>query len=279
VAGRALSLSLAGHAALILAFLLLSATRQPARIAEIVRPIRLIASIESRPATVPRPRTARPVESAAAQPAPGSAPRAETARVPDRPAPAESPTPVAVSKIIIPTTRPPATPPSGTRPTPAAVSSSLSERLSRRLSTAAPAEVRAPAPSGPQIAALAPQEPPAAPQHPVAGSVTAASPGGAVMPVGDFPHSWYLTLLRERIYARWSPPSQFYVGGRSPSASVAFRISRSGRIDRIALKAGSGSARFDQSALSAVQGLGQAPALPEQYPEETLDVIIRFQNE
>ena len=37
VVGRALTLSLAGHAALILAFLLLSATRQPARIAEIVR--------------------------------------------------------------------------------------------------------------------------------------------------------------------------------------------------------------------------------------------------
>ena len=48
-------------------------------------------------------------------------------------------------------------------------------------------------------------------------------------------------------------------------ALVSFRIDRAGRIGRLTLKEGSGSARFDQSALAAVQGLGRAPALPEQY--------------
>ena len=47
----------------------------------------------------------------------------------------------------------------------------------------------------------------------------------------------------------------------------------------VTLKESSGSARFDKSALAAVQGLGRVPALPEQYAEETLDVVIRFQNE
>jgi TonB family protein len=60
---------------------------------------------------------------------------------------------------------------------------------------------------------------------------------------------------------------------------VSFRIDRGGVIGGITLKESSGSARFDKSALAAVQGLGRVPVLPEQYREETLDVVIRFQNQ
>jgi TonB family protein len=109
--------------------------------------------------------------------------------------------------------------------------------------------------------------------------VPTAQPPGTVHPIGDFPHAWYLALLRERVFALWSPPSEPFLGGRAAVALVAFRIDRAGRVDRLTLKERSGHARFDRSALAAVQALGQAPALPDQYPEEALDVVIRFQNE
>ena len=63
------------------------------------------------------------------------------------------------------------------------------------------------------------------------------------------------------------------------AALVSFRVDRAGRVSRAAVKESSGHARFDRSALAAVQGLERLPALPEQYAEETLDVVIRFQNE
>ena len=97
--------------------------------------------------------------------------------------------------------------------------------------------------------------------------------------VGYFPHAWYLMVLKDRIFARWSPPSEFYVGAGTVAALVSFRIDRAGRLSRAAVKESSGHARFDRSALAAIQGLAQLPALPEQYAEETLDVVIRFQNE
>ena len=85
------------------------------------------------------------------------------------------------------------------------------------------------------------------------------------MPVGYFPHAWYLAVLKENVFARWSPPSEYFQSSRPPAALVSFRIDRAGGIGGIALKESSGSARFDKSALAAVQGLGRVPALPEQY--------------
>jgi TonB family protein len=99
------------------------------------------------------------------------------------------------------------------------------------------------------------------------------------MPVGYFPHAWYLAVLKEKVFDRWTPPSEYFQSSRPPTAVVSFRIDRGGGIGGITLKESSGSARFDKSALAAVQGLGRVPVLPEQYREETLDVVIRFQNQ
>ena len=61
--GRALSWSLAAHAAFIVSFLLLSATRQPLTIPQIARPVRLVTYLE--PAAAPRQRASVPVDTAA----------------------------------------------------------------------------------------------------------------------------------------------------------------------------------------------------------------------
>jgi protein TonB len=269
--GRALSLSLAAHAAFVLSFLLLSATRQPLVVPQVARPVRLVTYLE--PAAAPRPRGAavtQPREAPAAPVRPAPRIPAPAAAVPTT-AVAAPPAPVAVPRVAIPV---PAEPPVAR----AAVRPALSERLARRLASSAPVGNRRGESEGPAIVALPRQEPAAAPPSPSSAGPTPGPLPETVAPVGYFPHAWYLAVLKEKIYARWSPPSEFFQSSRPPAALVAFRIDRAGRLGGVTLKEGSGSARFDQSALAAVRGLGQVPPLPEQYREETLDVVIRFQN-
>jgi TonB family protein len=277
---RAISFSLAGHAALVLALLLLAATRPPLRIAEVVRPVRLVASIEA-PAARPAPRPARVAEPPQARvPAPEPAAR-PAAPEPPAPGKAEPARPVAVPKIVIPTAgaQPAPAPP---RPAPEAKARpNLRERLEQRLAAVVPAESRPAEAPQPKLAALPPAEAPAAPRLPAPAGAppSQALPPGPVVALGTFPYAWYLAMLKEKVYAQWSPPSEFYLGRRAATALVALRIDRAGNLSHVSLRESSGYARFDQSALGAVQALRSAPGLPQQYPEDALDVIIRFQNE
>ena len=284
---RDLTLSLAGHAALVAALLAFSATRPPVRIAAVVRPVRLVTTLEIPRQTAAPARAGRPAAVAPPAPAPRPterAPRPAAEPAPSRPAaaPARTVPPVAVPRIVIPTGAPaPAAAAKAAPRPPAAADTALRDRLARRLS-APPERNRLPEePAAPRIASLPRSEaaavPPAA--APVATAAAGAAAPGTVQPVGFFPHAWYLAVLKERVFSRWAPPSEFYAGAGSIAALVSFRIDRLGRISGAAVKESSGHARFDRSALAAIQGLGQVPALPEQYAEETLDVVIRFQNE
>lgn len=276
--GRALSWSLAAHAAFIISFLLLSATRQPLTIPQIARSVRLVTYLE--PAAAPRQRVAAPVKPEE----PRAAPAPAEPRVPQPPAgsipaaTAASAVPVAAPRVVIPV-REQGTTAARAPAAPAEPRSALSERLARRLASAAPAESSPVETAAPQIASLPSPEMVATAPDPNRSDPGTPAPPGAVVPVGYFPHAWYLAVLKEKIFARWSPPSEFFQSSRPPAALVSFRIDRAGKIGAIALKEGSGSARFDKSALAAVLSLGQVPALPDQYREESLDVIIRFQDQ
>ena len=173
------------------------------------------------------------------------------------------------------------TPPVTLPPTaPAAGRPGLSERLAQRLAAAAPVESRSAEVVTPRVASLLPTEPVApAPNTDPRAVGAPPAPTDAVTSVGYFPHAWYLAVLKENVFARWSPPSDMLQTSRPPAARVAFRIDRAGRISGISLKESSGFARFDRSALVAVQSLGRVPGLPEQYREENLDVVIRFENQ
>lgn len=293
--GRALSFSLVAHAAFILSFLLLSATRHVLPVAPVVRPVRLVTYLE--PGGAPRARAAgaAPVARAPSPIAvPAPPPQAKTTATAAAAAP-PAPAAVAVPRVIIPVPGPAATAPaaaSAGEPAPVEPRPALGERLAKRLASSGPAQPQPPETAPPRIAKLPPidAEPgvPAAPARlPAAGAPPgggpagpgAAPPRGAVEPVGYFPHAWYLAMLKKEVFARWSPPAELFQGSRSPVALVSFRIDRAGAISTVALKESSGAARFDRSALAAVQGLGRVPALPEQYAEEALDVVIRFQNQ
>jgi len=264
--GRAFAWSLAAHAAFIISFLLLSTTRQTLTLPQVARPVRLVTYLE--PAAAPRQRASVPVTAAAPQ----------AAAIPP-PIAAAAATPVVAPRIVIPVrgqepiaARTPA-PPAETRP-------ALSERLARRLASAIPPESHPVEIATPQVTGLPPPEKIAnapLPDQVVPGALPASQE--SIVPVGYFPHAWYLAVLKDGIFARWTPPSDYFRSSRPPAALVSFRIDRAGGIGGITLKEGSGSARFDKSALAAIQSLGRVSALPEQYAGENLNVVIRFQNQ
>ena len=164
---------------------------------------------------------------------------------------------------------------------PAEARPALSERLARRLASAAPAESRPAEIASPQIASLPPAEPAAAapaPDRAVPGT-PADDAGGRSCLSGTSPTPGTSRCSRRTSSPAGRPRASFSRSGRPPAALVSFRIDRAGRIGGIALKESSGSARFDKSALAAVQGLGQVSRASRTIREESLDVVIRFQNQ
>jgi TonB family protein len=97
--------------------------------------------------------------------------------------------------------------------------------------------------------------------------------------VANFPHSWYIAIIKEKIYSRFNPPSSFALGGRRIAAVASFRITREGKPVDISLRESSGHRLFDQSALAALENSSGLPPLPKDYKEDSLDVVIRFQSQ
>jgi TonB family protein len=286
--GRALSFSIVAHLAFVLSFLLLSSARKPLVIPQVARPVRLVTYLE--PAAAPRPRTAAPV---VADPrlAPAAPARAETQKTIPAPArnesrvaqpnqaPAKAPpaaarvSPVAIPKVPaleIPNAHRTPTPPAKEQPD---VTQKILSKWDARPATVTPSITETPPPLAkahvPKQDATVSGEAPDYPQP-------SPPPSDAVRDPILAP---YVENLSGRIYAHWFPPSEFFQKGRSPVALVSFRVDRAGKLSSITLKEGSGFNRFDQSAMVAVRALGQAPPLPEQYREETLDVVINFQKQ
>lgn len=94
----------------------------------------------------------------------------------------------------------------------------------------------------------------------------------------NFPYTWYIEVLRDKIYTNWSPPSKFSILEEGTSATVSFRILKDGTIQRIRLKKSSKIEILDQSALEALEML-RLPPLPDNWNENCLDVTVRFRVE
>jgi TonB family protein len=116
-----------------------------------------------------------------------------------------------------------------------------------------------------------PSEPAPAPAAP------SGSPAGSTAEVQaiDFPFAWYLNVLRTRITDSWDPPGESLLAGRSNRVLVAFRVYRDGRVSDIRVE-GSRTPGLDASARRAVERAQPFPPLPDAYPDESLEVSVRF---
>lgn len=154
--------------------------------------------------------------------------------------------------------------------------------------TAGDGATRKAAPAGPPAetatqSAAKSQEPPVT--EPVArpGPLVASVAGavaGSELTLGDldgvnFPHSYYLEQIRDKIAERWGPPEGM-ARGRQLKAVVRFRILRSGKIGEQVLEEPSGHAVFDQAALRAVTDAQKFGPLPDAFPGAFLVVHFNF---
>jgi TonB family protein len=112
---------------------------------------------------------------------------------------------------------------------------------------------------------------PVAAGEPVTTSITgsdleAASPG-------NFPYTWYVHAVRQKIDANWTVSSGF---DQRIFTQVAFTINKDGSIVRTEIEQGSGNEVFDRAAVRAVEYCNPLPPLPQGYAESDLRVHVRF---
>ena len=91
---------------------------------------------------------------------------------------------------------------------------------------------------------------------------------------GDIP-SWYIDLIRERIYRLWQCPPGLEVR----EAVITFEIQRDGTVFNALVESSSGTASFDESALLTIGKIGQFHPLPDDFKNEKLVVHFTFRRE
>lgn len=159
--------------------------------------------------------------------------------------------------------------------------------------------VERPLPPPPPKPARQPEPPPAAPPQPVPAppsptvqpapvppavavapiplgrGETPSATGSISLDVSDFPFTWYLRQLQQKISERWVPPRAALAGGET--AVVLFEIGRDGQIKEPQLERPSGHFEYDQSALRAIKEASPFPPLPPEFKAGSLRVHFGFE--
>ena len=270
--------SLVGHLILAGAILFLPSREKQIYVDEVPRSVKLVAALETPPKPKPKPKP--PPVKAAPEPPPAPVPKPAPAPPPSpRPKPRPKlvrPVPVipgrALSKIQIPVKKAPTAIKS--RPTAPTV-----DPLRDKITSAMSALDRRPVVTAPSaLPRLAMPKPAPSPVPKIVASLPETDRLEDLVPLSDFPYSWYITLVRTEV-ERWKPPSSFSLGGRKTTAVVTLRITREGKLSRIAFRRRSGHRYFDLSVDEHLRSITSLPPLPKEYKEEHLDVEIRFSNE
>lgn len=216
-------------------------------VVNLVSSISAVGSPQSRPAPPELPRLA-PEPVAKELPAPPALPdlsRSEL-RLPSRPL--ALPRPGEKEQV-------PLAPPKERRPAPA---------LPRAEPTPAPRRVEpAPAPE---------------PRAVVSSGRPSGSPEGTAslsLDVSDFPHTWYLRQILQKVEDRWERQGKVENPKQKPLVYV--EIQRDGSIKPPTIERSSGNVFYDQATLRAIIEASPFPPLPSEWPKPSLRVLFRFE--
>jgi len=136
-----------------------------------------------------------------------------------------------------------------------------------------------PAPPPPRPTAAQPEaapQPPVAPLEPVRlGRGETAATGSISLDVSDFPFTWYLRQVQQKISERWVPPRGSVAGGET--VVVLFEIGRNGEIKGPEVERPSGNFAYDQSAVRAIKEASPFPPLPAEFRAGSLRVHFGFE--
>lgn len=93
----------------------------------------------------------------------------------------------------------------------------------------------------------------------------------------EFPFSWYLDLIQNKITMNWKEPPKPLLSSGDLSAIVSFTINRNGQIQGIRISGKSSLEILNKSVIEAVEYSNPLPPLPDDYPENQLNVKIKFE--
>ena len=93
----------------------------------------------------------------------------------------------------------------------------------------------------------------------------------------EFPYSWYLELIQTKITMNWKEPPKPLIKGENHYAVVSFLIAKDGQIKKINLDERSSVEALDQSVVEAIKSSNPLPPLPDDFPDNWLEVKIKFE--
>ena len=108
------------------------------------------------------------------------------------------------------------------------------------------------------------------------GSKTSTRGASISLDAASFPFTYYLRAVERKISSNWEPVVQGISSGEARRVIVAFRITRDGSVQQVAVEKSSGLSFFDQSALRAVKRSAPLPPLPDAFPEDSLGIHFGF---
>jgi protein TonB len=121
-------------------------------------------------------------------------------------------------------------------------------------------------------------EPRPAPLAPIPLGRPGGSPAGTAsltLDVSDFPFTYYLRQIQQKVSEKWVPPRPASEPGRR--VVVLFEIGRNGQVRSSKVERSSGNVLYDQSALRAVVEATPFPPLPQEFPAQSLRVHFGFE--
>jgi hypothetical protein len=108
------------------------------------------------------------------------------------------------------------------------------------------------------------------------GSAT-ASVGGIAINTTAWDFAPYLLELKQRVKQHWIPPIAFTaLGAIHGYTKINFRIYPDGRMEGLAVVETNGHESLHRSSLNAIKGAAPFRALPDDFPEEYLDITFGF---
>lgn len=101
------------------------------------------------------------------------------------------------------------------------------------------------------------------------------SAAGIATDMPNFPYPWYISQVRQMLWAAW----QKRMPAESGEGVVVFSIMRNGAFTDLRMESSSGDASFDEAALDAVQAAAPFPALPSDFGESFLKIHLTLKSE
>ncbi len=96
--------------------------------------------------------------------------------------------------------------------------------------------------------------------------------------LSNFPYTYYLELLLDRISSNWLKSQLSSGTSEERFTTVYFKIYKDGKISVVEIEEKSGIRALDMAAVRAIQSAAPFPPLPYEYDEEYLAIHLRFEH-